>query len=214
VLQQHQFQAHEALRQSSSSARGPGADIGVFWDVSLEDSMDVHYSLRAVERRGGGSLSFFTFALDNEDIACAARTTACVLFSGIRTAITLAERIHQESGWRWGPFEVINCGAGDAVMDRVLFARLQDDLWPVESELPVLRLLQPGTLFLEEVGRLSPIAQMKLRDLLELASNETRGRRSRRRIMASSSEPLLTRVLEGSFDQTLFYRLNAIHFVV
>ena len=176
--------------------------------------MDVHYNLRAAERGGGGFLRFSMFTLDSADIACAARTGACVLFSGTRSAAALAERIHEESGWRWGPFEVVHCGAGDAAVDRGLFVRLQDDLWPVESDAPVLRLLQPGTLFLEEVGRLSPIAQMRLRDLLELASNETRGRRSRRRIMASTSEPLLKRVLEGTFDQTLFYRLNAIHFVL
>jgi len=32
--------------------------------------------------------------------------------------------------------------------------------------------------------------------------------------MASTPEPLLPRVTDGSFDETLFYRLNAIHFVL
>jgi transcriptional regulator of acetoin/glycerol metabolism len=32
--------------------------------------------------------------------------------------------------------------------------------------------------------------------------------------MASSSEPLLERVEEGTFNDRLFYRLNAIHLVL
>jgi transcriptional regulator of acetoin/glycerol metabolism len=32
--------------------------------------------------------------------------------------------------------------------------------------------------------------------------------------MASTQEPLLPRVLDGTFDDRLYYRLNAIHFVL
>ena len=176
--------------------------------------MNVSYSLRAGECDGGASMRFSPSVLDSADIVSATRTAGCVLFTGGRTAVLLGERIHHESGWRWGPFRVIDCRASEATLDRILFAPLQDDLGPVDSDLPVVRLLQPGTMFLEEVGTLSAVSQVRLRYLLELAMNETRGRRSRRRIMASSSEPLLTRVREGTFDKTLFYRLNVIHFVL
>ena len=37
------------------------------------------------------------------------------------------------------------------------------------------------------------------------------GRRLRKRVMASTSVPLLDRVRAGTFDDRLFYRLNAIH---
>ena len=163
---------------------------------------------------GGGIRRYPTSVLDETDITCATRSAACVLFTGGQTARLLAERIHQESGWGWGPFQVVDCGASAAVLDRVLFARLEADLWPADSRVPTLRLLQPGTMFLQEVGRLAPRAQKQLRDLLELAASEIHGRRSRRRIMASTSESLLPRVSQGSFDETLFYRLNAIHFVL
>ena len=36
----------------------------------------------------------------------------------------------------------------------------------------------------------------------------------RARVMACISEPLLQRALEGSFNERLLYRLNAIHLVV
>jgi DNA-binding NtrC family response regulator len=175
--------------------------------------MFVDYPLRA---SGGGSElpRYPTSDLDETDITCATRSAACVLFTGGRTARLVAERIHRESAWRWGPFKVVDCGASSAVLDRLLFAPLAADLWPADSQVPTLRPLQPGTFLLEDVGRLAPGAQAQLRDLLELAATEIPGRRSRRRIMASTPEPLLPRVTDGSFDETLFYRLNAIHFVL
>lgn len=163
---------------------------------------------------GSGIPRYHTSVLDETDITSATRSAACVLFTGGRTAPLLAERIHRESGWGWGPFQVIDCAAPADVLDRLLFAPLEADLWPADSHVPVLRLLQPGTILLQDVGRLSRDAQAQLRDLLELAAGDADGRRSRRRIMASTAESLLPRVLEGSFDGTLFYRLNAIHFVL
>lgn len=163
---------------------------------------------------GSGLTRYSTSVLDETDIASATQSAACVLFTGGRTARLLAERIHRESGWGWGPFQVVDCGASSGTLDRLLFAPLEADLWPADSQVPVLRLMQPGTIFLQDVGRLQPRAQAQLRDLLELAASEMPGRRSRRRIMASTSESLMPRVIEGSFDGTLFYRLNAIHFVL
>lgn len=176
--------------------------------------MYVDYPLHAASGGDSGYGGHSASVLDRGDITCATRTAACVLFTGGRQARVLAERIHRESGWGWGPFTVIDCNASDATLDRELFAPLESDLWPVDSSVPVLRLLQPGTMFLEEVGRLGRRSQAQLRDLLELAAGESQGRRSRRRIMASTTEPLLQRVADGAFDQTLFYRLNALHFVL
>jgi DNA-binding NtrC family response regulator len=39
-------------------------------------------------------------------------------------------------------------------------------------------------------------------------------RRLRRRVISSSSIPLVSRVREGKFDARLFYRLNVIHMVI
>ena len=175
--------------------------------------MYLDYPLQAT---GGGSglTRSSTSVLDETDISCATRSAGCVLFTGGRTARLLAERIHRESGWGWGPFQVVDCGLPEGALDRLLFAPLEADLWPADSQVPVLRLLQPGTIFLQDIDRLQAGAQAQLRDLLELAASDSHGRRSRRRLMASTAESLMPRVIEGSFDETLFYRLNAIHFVL
>jgi two-component system response regulator HydG len=163
---------------------------------------------------GSGPSRYPTSVLDEIDITSATRSASCVLFTGGRTARLLAERIHRESGWGWGPFQTVDCGASAAALDRLLFAPLEADLWPADSKKPTLRLLQPGPIVLQDVDRLPSRAQVQLRDLLELAACEIPGRRSRRRIMASTAQPLLPRVTSGTFDETLFYRLNALHFVL
>ena len=126
---------------------------------------------------------------------------------------TLALRIHDLSGWRWGPFVAVDCGGADSVLEHQLFSVLEADASPRMADGgPGLRPLQAGTLFLHEVGRLSPAHQARLRHLLARAGGDTWLRRLRRRIMASSSEGLLARVEKGTFDDRLFYRLNVMHF--
>jgi two-component system response regulator HydG len=154
------------------------------------------------------------FMRDEAEIAQAARTDACILFTGPAHARTLALRIHSQSGWRWGAFMAVDCGAAEASLEQQLFGVLEADLSPGATAAPAPRLRQAGTLFLHEVGRLGAASQHRLRDLLESARTGHARGRARRRIMASTSEPLLPRVLDGSFDDRLFYRLNMIHFVV
>ena len=152
-------------------------------------------------------------AIDERELAVAARSAACVLFSGPAHVRMLALRVHRLSSWRWGPFETVDCGAPESVLERELFAALAGDLVPPSDHAPSARLLQAGTLFLDEVGKLPLDAQARLRDLLaERGHQSCRGRQ--RRIMASTSEPLLPRVTAGTFDDRLFYRLNAIHFIL
>lgn len=148
--------------------------------------------------------------IDERELASAAGNAACVLFTGPLHARTLALRIHSLSGWRWGPFLCVDCGAPASVLERDLFSVLTADL--VAASASSARVLQGGTLFLEEVGKLRADAQARLRELL--AQRGELGRRPQLRIMASTSEPLLPRIKAATFDAHLFYRLNVLHFVL
>ena len=77
-------------------------------------------------------------------------------------------------------------------------------------DVPGARLMQAGTVLLQEIGCLPDALQGLLADQLE---ELRRPRRSRPRILASTSQSLLQRVVEGQFDERLFYRLNVIHLV-
>jgi DNA-binding NtrC family response regulator len=138
--------------------------------------------------------------LDLEVIGAAA-ADVCILLTGPREgALDLARRIHGLRSGRPGRFRAVNCGWPESLLDQQLFHALR----PGSS----------GTVFLEEVGRLSPELQDRLLDALE-ANDDPRGPRPpRARVMACTSEALVQRALEGSFNERLLYRLNAIHLIV
>lgn len=151
--------------------------------------------------------------LDEVELARAARSDAPILFTGQQHDVrTLALRIHDMSGWCWGPFLAVDCREPGGALEERLFRVLESER-SHGTAVPVARLLQPGTLFLHEVGALDTQSQSRLRDLLGEAGTPNQ-RRGRRRIMAFASELLVTRVSDGTFDDLLFYRLNRLHFVL
>jgi len=150
----------------------------------------------------------------DRDIITAAQSDRCILLTGAAPqASAMALRIHNLSGWRWGPFVAVDCGGTEAVLERQLFdlLRARPRTGGVE---PRPRVTQAGTIFLYEVGKLGVSVQIRLREILESSAAMQRSDRLRQRIMASTSEPLLKRVLDGTFDEELFCRLNAIRLTV
>lgn len=135
------------------------------------------------------------------EIIGAAASDVCILLTGPSTpAMELARRIHGLARGRPGRFKVVSCAWPESLLEEQLFHALR----PGSS----------GTLFLEEVGRLSPTLQDRLLEALD-GNVDPRGPRApRARLMACTSEALFQRALEGSFNERLLYRLNAIHLVV
>ena len=123
----------------------------------------------------------------------------CILLTGRTSARSMARRIHGLRGSQQGPFMAVDCGWPEGVLERRMFDVLRSTA---------------GTIFLEEVWKLSLALQGRLLDALIDCSAPRGSRRGCARVMASSSEPLLARVEEGTFNDRLFYRLNAVHLVL
>jgi DNA-binding NtrC family response regulator len=141
------------------------------------------------------------------EVALAARTDACILLTGQPDAAReLAYRLHLSSAWRHGPFTVIDCASADPRLEAHVFATLFPSDAPAEPDVMQLRLVQAGTVLLEEINRLPLAAQDRLAG--RLSDLRAQMPRSRRRLIASSSEPLFDRVRNGTFDDGLYYRLN------
>jgi DNA-binding NtrC family response regulator len=148
------------------------------------------------------------------DLSHAVQSDACVLFTGNHeTTEALARRLHDLSGWRHGPFVVVDCALPDEeprllqLLDVANPDASNGTSWPT--------LAQSGTVFLREVGKLHPTLQLRLSDTLTAFKTKPGGkRRLRRRVISSSSIPLESRVKNGTFDARLFYRLNVIHMVI
>lgn len=149
------------------------------------------------------------------DLAHAVRSDACVLFTGDeQTAELLARRLHRMSGWRQGPFVAVDCSKPADFLESHLFKLLDvdnpngcDTPWPAPAE--------PGTVFLRDVGQLPRPLQERLSERLAiLRANRRRTEQIRRRVISSTPTPLVERIEQGTFDDSLYYRLNVIHLVI
>lgn len=132
--------------------------------------------------------------LDLEVLGGAA-ADVCILFTSTSSARGLARQVHYLGGQ--GPFKTLDCTAPSSLLEE----QLTEALGPGGS----------GTVFLEDVDRLNFDLQDRLLDLLDTQDD---AQPTRARVMASTSEPLLERTLDGSFNERLFYRLNTIHVIV
>jgi DNA-binding NtrC family response regulator len=180
----------------------------------MEDPMNVAHMLCADSQSAPNHLlAGSAVPQPDPDVVAAARNDRCVLLTGAPAhASALALRIHNLSGWRWGPFVAVDCGSSEGVLERQLFDVLR--LGSRDAAEPRPRVTQAGTVFLHEVGKLGLSLQIRLREVLESSASVRRSERLRQRIMASSSEALLQRVLDGTFDEELFCRLTAIRLAV
>jgi DNA-binding NtrC family response regulator len=134
------------------------------------------------------------------DVLAAAASDVCILISGTEGTRDVARRIHGLTRGRPGRFRSIDCGWPETLLEEQLF----HGIGPGST----------GTVFLEEVGRLSAGLQGRLLAAVDAPAYLRGVRLGRARVIASTSEPLLQRALEGTFNERLFYRLNAIHVVM
>jgi transcriptional regulator, propionate catabolism operon regulatory protein len=149
------------------------------------------------------------------DLSHAVRSDACVLFTGDeKTAETLARRLHELSGWRQGPFVPVDCRQAEDLLESQLGELLDvERLRPVGPPRPTPA--QSGTIFLRDVGSLPLPVQLRLSDRLAvLRTGPGEARRIRRRVISSTPTPLVDCVEQGTFDGSLYYRLNVIHLVI
>jgi DNA-binding NtrC family response regulator len=169
--------------------------------------MDTHEMISENNRPGISAAP-----LDDTGLAEAALLDVCILLTGTTSVLTTARRIHDFRGRRLGPFIGVDCGLPDRVIERRVFDVLRND--DPEGGEPRRTLPMGATILLEEVWKLSPEQQARLLDALDDPARNRGPRRLRARVIASSSIPLLDRVLDGTFNDRLFYRLNAVHLVL
>jgi two-component system response regulator HydG len=150
-----------------------------------------------------------------EDVA---PTDATVLIQGESgTGKELVARaIHQHSPRREKPFVVINCSAyPSTLLESELFGH-EKGAFTGASRRRAGRFEQAdgGTVFLDEIGEISPTAQIKLLRVLQSQKFERVGGEQTLtvdvRILAATNKSLLEEVKAGKFREDLFYRLNVI----
>ncbi|GAU09876.1 sigma-54 interaction domain-containing protein [Desulfoplanes formicivorans] len=145
-----------------------------------------------------------------------APTGTTVLLTGeTGTGKSLIARIlHNHSARRDRPFVSVHCGAiPDTLTESELFGHEKGAFTGAVRRKPgKFELAQGGTIFLDEIGTISPSVQIKLLDVVqERVFQRVGGDRDIRidvRIIAATNEDLRQLSAGGLFRKDLYYRLN------
>jgi DNA-binding NtrC family response regulator len=147
-----------------------------------------------------------------------AATSSTVLITGeTGTGKELAARaIHHNSARRANRFVALNCSAiPETLLEAELFGHARGAFTgAVGTRQGRLEQAHKGTLFLDEVGTMSPALQAKLLRVLQEREFERVGDahtiKIDVRVIAATHSDLAKMVAEGSFREDLFYRLNVL----
>ena len=151
-------------------------------------------------------------------IKTVARSNATVLILGeTGTGKELvAKAVHAESLRHKGPFVSLNCAAlPESLLESELFGHEKGSFTgAIAQKKGKFELAHGGTIFLDEIGDISPNVQVHLlRVLQEKELNRVGGNEIVKvdvRVVTSTNRDLKKRVDEGKFREDLFYRLNVV----
>jgi transcriptional regulator with GAF, ATPase, and Fis domain len=128
----------------------------------------------------------------------------------------VARAIHRKSRRRSKPFISINCGAiPEHLLESELFGHVKGAFTGATNTKPgKFELADGGTVFLDEIGDMSPDLQVKVLKVLEEGEFEPVGGAKTIkvdvRIIAATHRDLSEEVQKGNFREDLFYRLYVI----
>jgi len=128
----------------------------------------------------------------------------------------VAEAIHDYSQRKDKPFVVVNCAAlPDNLLETELFGHERGAFTgAVGRKIGRFEMAESGTIFLDEIGELSPSLQSKLLRVLQERTFERVGGtetiRGNFRVLAATNRDLEASVREKVFREDLYYRLNVV----
>jgi transcriptional regulator with GAF, ATPase, and Fis domain len=153
------------------------------------------------------------------DLEAAAQSQAKVLITG-ETGVgkeVVARHVHQHGVRRMARLTTVNCaGVPDSLLESELFGHVRGSFTGAYRDKPgVLEAAANGTVFLDEVGEMTPRMQAVLLRFLETGELQRVGAdrahtRVDVRVIAATNRDLVGQVATGGFREDLYYRLNVI----
>jgi transcriptional regulator with PAS, ATPase and Fis domain len=128
----------------------------------------------------------------------------------------IAHAIHQLSLREDKPFIRVNCGAlAEGVLESELFGHVKGAFTgAIAHKIGRFELADTGTIFLDEIGELSPATQVKLLRVVQEGEFERVGDSERLkvdvRIIAATHKDLKKAIEQNEFRQDLYYRLRVV----
>lgn len=158
-----------------------------------------------------------------EDIERVARSDAKVLItgeSGVGKEL-VANAVHQHSLRVNRPFVAVNCaGIPETLLESELFGHVKGSFTGAYRDAPgKLEIVDKGSIFLDEIGEMTPRMQGLLLRFLETGEVQKvgahhAGGRLDVRVISATNRDLRDLIHQGQFREDLFYRLNVIHITV
>jgi len=152
-----------------------------------------------------------------EKVAKSADTTVLIEGETGTGKELLAEYIHFLSPRAQYPFTPINCGAiPKELIESELFGYEKGAFTGAaeKGKIGKIEASEKGTVFLDEVGELSPSAQVKILRILEEKEYYKVGgvekKKADIRIISATNKNLETEINKGNFREDLYFRLNVI----
>jgi DNA-binding NtrC family response regulator len=126
----------------------------------------------------------------------------------------VARAVHSRSPRRFGPLVVVNCGAlPEGVLESELFGHEKGAFTGAQfRHKGKFEMADGGTIFLDEIGTVTPRVQVEMLRVLEEKTVTRLGGstpvRTDFRIIAATNQDLEVAVREGRFREDLYWRLN------
>ncbi|MBT4137974.1 MAG: sigma 54-interacting transcriptional regulator [Candidatus Latescibacteria bacterium] len=128
----------------------------------------------------------------------------------------VAEAIHRRSHRAAGPFVRVNCSVlSEGLLESELFGHVVGAFTgAVQDKTGRFEMADGGTIFLDEIGDISPVVQVKLLRVLQERTFErvgsTQTQESDVRVVAATHRDLKARMANGLFREDLYYRLYVV----
>jgi two-component system response regulator PilR (NtrC family) len=129
----------------------------------------------------------------------------------------VARAIHRQSARRDQPLVIVNCGGvPENLVESELFGYRKGAFTGAAADRKgLVEAARGGTLFLDEIGELTPILQVKLLRLVQDKTIKMIGGTEEIpvdvRIISATNRDLEHMVMEKTFREDLYYRLNVLH---
>ncbi len=128
----------------------------------------------------------------------------------------VARALHRTSKRKGGPFIKVNCGAlTESLLESELFGHEKGSFTSAHKrKLGRFELADGGSIFLDEIGDITPAIQLKLLRVLQEREFERVGGEDTIkvdvRVVSATNKDLKKEVEEGRFREDLFYRLHIV----
>jgi len=194
--------------------------VETFRDLSIVEELrrqlESRHSFHDIISRNAEMMRLFGIM---EQVAESEATVLLVGESGTGKEL-FARAIHSLSPRHEGPMVTVNCGAlPDTLLESELFGYKAGAFTDAKKDKPGrMALAEGGTIFLDEIGDVSPALQVRLLRMIQEKTYEPLGAisplKADVRIVAATNRPLEELVAEGSFRKDLYYRINVVRIVL